>query len=147
MEYSAGIIPFRRNSKGEVEFFVGHPGGVGWEWRDYWAYLKGGVEGNETFEEAALREFKEESGLQFDDGDVLNKLIPLGTTRQNKRKIVVAFGLYYPDINPEECFSNIADNCDYPEIDNYKWFTFDELKEKTHPTHINFYEQIIDLVS
>lgn len=24
MEYSAGIIPFRRNSKGEVEFFVGH---------------------------------------------------------------------------------------------------------------------------
>ena len=146
MEYSAGIIPFRRNSEGEVEFFVGHPGGVGWQWKDYWAYLKGGVEEGETFEEAALREFQEESGVQLDD-TILSKLIPLGTTRQNKRKIVVAFALYYPDIDPDECFSNIADDCDYPEIDEYKWFTFDELKEKTHPTHINFYEQIIEMVS
>ena len=64
MIYSAGIIPFRRNSKGEVEFFVGHPGGVGWQWKDYWAYLKGGVEGEETWEETALREFREESGLK-----------------------------------------------------------------------------------
>ena len=33
MEYSSGIIPFRKNKNGEIEFFVGHPGGVGWEWR------------------------------------------------------------------------------------------------------------------
>ena len=66
MIYSAGIIPFRRNSKGEVEFFVGHPGGVGWQWKDYWAYLKGGVEGEETWEETALREFREESGLKLE---------------------------------------------------------------------------------
>lgn len=146
MIYSAGIIPFRRNSKGEVEFFVGHPGGVGWQWKDYWAYLKGGVEGEETWEETALREFREESGLKLEEITEKN-LIPLGTSKQNKHKIVVAFGLYYPNIDPDKCFSNMADNGLYPEIDKYAWFTFDVLKEKTHPMHINFYEQIIELVS
>ena len=146
MIYSAGIIPFRRNSKGEVEFFVGHPGGVGWQWKDYWAYLKGGVEGEETWEETALREFREESGLKL-EGITEKNLIPLGTSKQNKHKIVVAFGLYYPNIDPEKCFSNMADNGLCPEIDKYAWFTFDVLKEKAHPMHINFYEHIIELVS
>lgn len=146
MVYSAGIIPFRRNKEGVIEFFVGHPGGVGWQWRDYWAYLKGGVEGDETWEETALREFKEESGLKL-EGVTKNSLIPLGTSKQNKYKIVIAFGLYYPNIDPNECFSNMADNGLCPEIDKYAWFTFEELKEKTHPMHIGFYEQIIEMVS
>lgn len=145
MEYSAGIIPFRKNENGEVEFFVGHPGGVGWEWRDYWAYLKGGVEENETFEDAAWREFKEESGLPLEDV-TKEDLIPLGTSKQNKRKIVIAFALYYPNIDITKCFSNMADNGLSPEIDRYAWFTFEELKPKTHPMHIGFYEQIIDMI-
>ena len=89
MEYSAGIIPFRKNKNGQHEFFVGHPGGVGWQWKDYWAYLKGGVEGNETWEECALREFREESGLKL-EGIKQKDLIPLGTSKQNKHKIVIA---------------------------------------------------------
>lgn len=146
MEYSAGIIPFRRNNKGELEFFVGHPGGVGWQWKDYWAYLKGGVEEGENWKETALREFSEESGIPIER--LANKeLISLGTSRQNKHKIVIAFGLYYPDIDPDECFSNLTEDGMTPEIDKYAWFTFDELREKTHPMHINFYEQIIDMVS
>lgn len=145
MEYSAGIIPFRKNENGEIEFFVGHPGGVGWEWRDYWAYLKGGVEENESFEDAAWREFREESGLPLDDV-TKEDLIPLGTSKQNKRKIVIAFALYYPNIDISKCFSNMADNGLNPEIDRYAWFTFEELKTKTHPMHISFYEQIIDMV-
>ena len=131
MEYSAGIIPFRRNSDGQVEFFVGHPGGV---------------EGDESWEECALREFREESGLKL-EGIGKKDLIPLGTSKQNKHKIVIAFALYYPDIDTEKCFSNVADNGLYPEIDKYAWMTFNELKEKTHHMHINFYEQIIDMVS
>ena len=54
---------------------------------------------------------------------------------------------YYPDIDIETCFSNMADNGLNPEIDKYAWMTFDELKEKTHRMHINFYEQIIEMVS
>lgn len=146
MVYSAGIIPFRRNSNGELEFFVGHPGGVGNEWTNYWAYLKGGVEEGETWIDCAWREFCEESGLTLSDVSKTD-LIPLGTSKQNKRKIVVAFGLYYPNIEPSECFSNMADNGLNPEIDRYAWFTFDELKNRTHPMHLNFYEQIIEMTS
>ena len=29
MNTSCGIIPFRKNEKGEMEFFVGHPGEIG----------------------------------------------------------------------------------------------------------------------
>lgn len=146
MNYSAGIIPFRRNSEGEVEFFVGHPGGERWEHRNYWAYLKGGVENNESWEECAFREFKEESGLKL-EGITKKDLIPLGTSKQNKHKIVIAFALYYPNIEIDKCFSNMADNGLNPEIDKYAWYTFEELKDITHPMHIVFYEQIIELVS
>lgn len=146
MEYSCGIIPFRRNSEGNIQFFVGHPGGFGWQWKDYWAFLKGGVEGDEDWGQTALREFREESGLKLEGIDKKD-LIPLGTAKQNKHKIVVAYALYYPDIDIEQCFSNLADGENYPEIDKYAWLTFEELKERTHPTHINFYEQIIELIN
>lgn len=146
MEYSAGIIPFRRNNNGDLEFFVGHPGGVGWQWKDYWAYLKGGVEGEETWEETAIREFKEESGLPLTNIKKTD-LVPLGTARQNKRKIVIAFGLYYPNIEPNTCFSNMVDNGLNPEIDKYAWMTLEKLKKVTHPTHVHFYEQLTALVS
>lgn len=146
MEYSAGIIPFRKNEKGEIEFFVGHPGGVGWQWNDYWAFLKGGVENGESWVDCAWREFQEESGIELNE-DLKSKLISLGTSQQNKRKIVIAYAMEYPNIEPSECFSNIADNGLNPEIDRYAWFTFEELKKKTHPMHITFYEQIIDIIS
>ena len=147
MIYSSGIIPFRRNNNGELEFLLGHPGGNhGDKWNDYWAFLKGSVENGETWEATAIREFHEESGI--DINNFKNKeLIPLGIVQQNKRKCVIAFAMYYPNIDIDNCFSNIVDNEDYPEIDRYKWMTFDELKTKTHPTHINFYEQIIELAS
>ena len=58
---SAGIIPFRENSEGTLEFFVGHPGGMA---RPYWAYMKGQVEEGEDVPHAAMRELAEESGLE-----------------------------------------------------------------------------------
>lgn len=145
MIYSAGIIPFRRNNNGEIEFFVGHPGGEMWKNRNYWAFLKGGVEEGESWQDTALREFTEESGISLSSISK-NNLIALGTVQQNKHKIVIAFGAYLPDIDPNECHSNMADNGENVEIDRYAWFNFDTLKNITHPTHIGFYEQIIDLL-
>lgn len=146
MIYSAGIIPFRVNDDTkEVEFFVGHPGGDRWGNKNYWAFLKGHVEKDESWVDAAIREFKEESGLSMESCDS-QLLIPLGSVLQNPHKTVIAFGLHYPNINVDECKSNLTD-FGYPEIDRYQWMTFDEIKNVTHVTHIKFYEQIINRVN
>lgn len=144
MKYSAGIIPFRTNIQGELEFFVGHPGGIRWSRTNYWAYLKGNVEKGENYVTAAIREFKEESGLSMEDCKS-QILIPLGTSLQNPNKTVIAYGLYYPNIDPSKCYSNMADNGLNPEIDAYRWLSYEELKKCTNPTHLIFYETLIKM--
>ena len=125
MKYSAGIIPFRKNEDNVMEFFLGHPGGRMWECIDYWAFLKGGVEKNESWQSEML--------------------IPLGTTLQNPKKTVIAYALHYPNIIPDNCHSNMADNGLNPEIDKYRWMTYKELESRTHETHLIFYKKIIEL--
>ena len=147
MRYSAGIIPFRiNNDTNKLEFFVGHPGGFGWENKNFWMFMKGHVEGDELLVDTALREFKEETGLTLDDVDT-SMLIPLGTVVQNQSKRVAAYALYYPNIDPEKCFSNpIEEDGVTPEIDAYKWITYEDIQPITHKTHIEFYKQIYDML-
>ena len=141
MNTSCGIIPFRKNEKGEMEFFVGHPGGHYNNQKDLWMFLKGAVEDGETWKETALREFKEETGLTLED-DVADQLITLGSVQQNPHKIAAAFGLEYPNIDPNKCHSNMVDGVT-PEIDKYCWMTYDQICRYTHPTHMFFYEQLM----
>ena len=143
MNISCGIIPFRKNENGEMEFFVGHPGGNYPNQRNLWMFLKGAVEDNESWTTTAIREFKEETGLPMDDFDP-SMLIPLGSVQQNPHKIAVAFGLHYPNIDPSKCFSNMVDSFT-PEIDRYSWMTYDGICKFTHHTHIGFYDQIMDM--
>lgn len=144
MIYSAGIIPYRINAEGEMEFFVGHPGGNHWNSRNLWMFLKGQVEDNENWRTTAIREFQEETNLTLPE-EVLNNLIPLGSVLQNSHKTTIAFGLYYPDIDPNNCVSNMADDGSCREIDDYQWMTYDKLKDVTHCTHIGFYEQLMSM--
>ena len=143
MNTSCGIIPFRKNEEGEMEFFVGHPGGHYNNQKDLWMFLKGAVEKGETWTETALREFKEETGLTMEDCEISN-LIPLGSVQQNPHKIAVAFGLYYPNIDPEKCYSNMVDGVT-PEIDKYRWMTYGQICKYTHHTHMFFYGQLMDM--
>lgn len=143
MKYSAGIIPFRVNEENsnELEFFVGHPGGKFWSHKNYWAFLKGCVEKEESWQDAAIREFKEESGLSMEDCQS-QMLIPLGTVQQNQDKIVIAYGLHYPNINPNECKSNLCEDGITPEIDKYQWISWHNLKNVTHHAHLMFYDKL-----
>lgn len=143
MEHSAGLIPFRKNKNNELEFFVGHPGGQ--SWNPYWAFLKGGINEGENAFDAALREFGEESGVIFKDVTP-EDVISLGSVQQNRHKIVTAFGIEFPHINPEDCFSNLCEDGVTPEIDKYKWMTYAELKDVTHKKHLVFYQQLLDLI-
>ena len=148
MKYSAGIIPFRKNENGKYEFFLGHPGGEFWQNKNYWALLKGGVEKGENWLEAAKREFEEESGLSLKHHSD-DEFIPLGTTVQNSKKTVIAYGLQvaYDEIDPDKCFSNLCDDNITPEMDKYKWFTMPELLSVTHKSHLIFYQRVLECLA
>ena len=145
MNYSAGVIPFRENDEGKLEFLLGHPGGEFWKHKNYWAYLKGGVEKGENWLEAAKREFEEESGFSLSEHND-DEFIPLGTAVQNSKKTVIAYGLQvaYDEIDPEKCFSNLCEDNITPEIDKYRWFTVNELLPITHQAHLVFYKNLLE---
>jgi len=138
MKRSVGIIPVKVVD-GELLFFVGHPGG--WQ-REYWAYMKGGVNKGEDEKQTALREFKEESGVDL--SGKMSELVWLGFVKQNPNKTVGAFYLFVDDIDPDKCFSNLIEDGFTPEIDRYKWMRYDELKPVTNKAHIQFYDKIIE---
>lgn len=86
---SAGIMLFRRAP--ELQVLLGHMGGPFFARRDAgaWTIPKGQCEDDESPQDAARREFSEETGLAVPDGD----LLPLGEVRQSGGKVVVAWAL------------------------------------------------------
>lgn len=87
--HSAGVLLYRRQ-QGELQVLLIKPGGPFWRKRDVGAWMipKGMVEQGETALEAAIREFKEEVGVELTETPV-----PLCEVRQAGGKIVDAFAL------------------------------------------------------
>lgn len=150
MEISAGIIPYRRCEDNEIRFFVGHPGGPYQKFTRYMAFLKGNIERGEDIKHGAVREFQEESGVSLKPYEI-ESLKYLGSVKQNKKKRVHAFSLNM-DIDETKCSSNrcmiefplnSGNEIEIPEIDEYRWLTFSELKGVTNKNHIRFYEEIL----
>jgi predicted NUDIX family NTP pyrophosphohydrolase len=86
---SAGVLLFRR-CRSDTEVLLIRPGGPFWKNRDVGAWMipKGMVEPGEAPQEAALREFFEETGTAL--GVVP---FPLATVRQAGGKLVEAFAV------------------------------------------------------
>lgn len=142
MTISAGIIAYAYYN-GEIMFFVGHPGG---NRNDYWSMLKGQHDEGEELIDTALREFKEESTIDL--SKYKDTLVYLGDVQQSKYKTVHAFALnleHISSIDPKKCKSNMADNCPWSEIDKYRWMSYSDVISKTHKTHIDFYNKILEL--
>lgn len=62
-EISAGILVFRETERGREYLLLHYPSFK--KGKDYWEFPKGHLEENEKIEEAALREVKEETGLEI----------------------------------------------------------------------------------
>lgn len=117
---SAGLLLFRRSS-GRLELFLAHPGGPFWAHRDSgaWTIPKGVIDPGEDPLAAALREFREETGL-----DSTGPYLPLGTIRQRAGKTVHGWA-WEGDADPSVIESNTM-RCEWP-LKSGKWIVVPEI--------------------
>ena len=136
MKKSAGILPYRC-VKGQLQFFLVHPGGPFWKNKDMgaWSITKGEF-GDEDALTAAKREFKEETGF-----DCEGTCIVLAPIKQKSGKLVYAWAVQM-DIEAGNINSNLfeiewpphsGNLQNFPEIDKAAWFGIAEALQKINP--------------
>lgn len=123
MKHSAGILPYKYIDN-ELYVYLEHPGGPFCKDKDKWSIVKGEYN-NEKAVNAALREFKEESGF-----DLKGDLVYMGSFKL-KHKLLVMF-MVEEDLDVTKMKSNtfkrMVNNtlCEFPEMDEARWFKIDE---------------------
>jgi predicted NUDIX family NTP pyrophosphohydrolase len=138
--HSAGILLFRTR-EGVLEVLLIRPGGPYWRNKDAGAWMipKGTLEPDEAPEEAALREFAEETGTRLS-----NIPLPLATIRQAGGKLVAAFALE-GDLDPEAVRSNefelewppkSGQRQSFPEVAEARWMGIGEARAMMLPSQL-----------
>jgi predicted NUDIX family NTP pyrophosphohydrolase len=145
-KHSAGILLFRR-IHGHAEVMLVHPGGPFFMKKDLgsWSVPKGEFTDDEKPLAAAIREFKEESGISL-SGD-FTELAPV---RQKSGKIVHVFALEQ-DLDISGLKSNTfalewppksGKIHQFPEIDKYGWFDLATGREKMNAAQASMLEEL-----
>jgi predicted NUDIX family NTP pyrophosphohydrolase len=148
---SAGILVYRRR-EGGLEVFLVHPGGPFWAKKDHgaWTVPKGEYTDAEQPLDAAIREFKEETGF-----DLRGKFVELGTITQASGKVVSAWACA-GDFDPEKLTSNSCEiewpphsgrSMTIPEVDRGGWFPVDEANARIFPAQQPFLERLARLLA
>lgn len=133
---SAGLVLYREREDG-VEVFLVHPGGPFWAKKDAgaWSIPKGEHDDGEDALSAALREFREETGLEPPTGVEWR---PLGSVRQRGGKIVAAWAAP-GEVDERAVRSNTFEmewpprsgrRASFPEVDRAAWFALPEARER-----------------
>jgi predicted NUDIX family NTP pyrophosphohydrolase len=132
---SAGILLWRRRG-GDLEVFIAHMGGPFWAKKDAaaWSIPKGEYVDDEDELIAAAREFEEEIGVAAPPLDYVG----LGEFRQSSGKVVVVFAaestleveVVVSNTFPLEWPPRSGRIQQYPEVDDARWLTVDDAREK-----------------
>ena len=147
---SAGILLFREHSN-RLEVLLVHPGGPFWAKKDNaaWSIPKGEFEDDEDPLQAAIREVKEEIGVE-PEGDY----IPLEPLRQPSGKTVYAWALR-GDFDPAELKSNLftmewpprsGQREEFPEVDRAAWFPLDIAECKLLKGQVPLLNQLLKIL-
>jgi len=134
---SAGILLYRMLGK-KLEVFLVHPGGPFWKNKDIgaWTIPKGEFDGNETALDAAVREFREETGHVLPGP--FNPLVPI---RQKGGKQVFAWSTA-GDLDPTTIVSNTFEmewpprsgrKQSFPEVSKGAWFDLETAAQVINP--------------
>jgi predicted NUDIX family NTP pyrophosphohydrolase len=150
-KHSAGILLFRRDEKGEVEFLLVHPGGPFWRRKDQgaWTIPKGQIEHEEEARACAVRELEEELGRPPDLD--LEQLIELGSIKQRAGKVVEAWAAE-AEFDPADLDSNTfsmewpprsGEEQEFPEVDKAEWFDPATAREKILPAQAELLDRLM----
>jgi predicted NUDIX family NTP pyrophosphohydrolase len=145
---SAGLLMCRR-CEGGLEFLLAHPGGPFFAKKDDggWTIPKGLVDPGEALLDAAIREFREETGFAVPESG----FEPLGEVRQRGGKIVHAWA-FLGDCDPLTLVSNevliewpprSGHRRAYPELDRAAFFAADAARIKLLPAQIPFVDRAL----
>jgi predicted NUDIX family NTP pyrophosphohydrolase len=146
---SAGVLMYRRRGQ-ELEVFLAHPGGPFFKNKDegHWTIPKGEVDENEELLSTAIREFREEIGI---DLDPRGKLIDLGSIRQKGGKVVHAWAIE-GDCPAGHCLKSNNFKMEwppksgkfesFPEVDRAEFFEVAAAKIKIKATQIPFLDRL-----
>lgn len=162
MKKSAGIIPYAIID-GKAHFLLGLPGGpyyctydgegnlTGYK-KEYnqWSILKGGIDNGETKKQAALREFKEESGFSLDARK--SELISLDYIKYKSGKRVYAYGIM-AFLDTTKMYSNLCEmeykgkKRKFPEISKYKYMNLEECRRYCNKSQFQLIERLNDYIN
>jgi predicted NUDIX family NTP pyrophosphohydrolase len=148
---SAGLLMFSR--KNGLKVFLVHPGGPFFMKKDddYWGIPKGLTEEDEDHLQAAVREFKEETGIQ-----PVGEFVPLGSVIQKGGKKVYAWAFECPSDIPINITSNTCEiewpprsgkTLTIPEVDRGEFFTIEEAKVKMKKAQQDFLDRLLSLLN
>ncbi len=145
---SSGILIYR-NKNSQLEFYLVHPGGPIFKNKDngHWGIPKGEMHNDEDELDCAIREVKEEIGLDLSG----RNFKPLGSIIQKGGKLVHAWAC---EFNDDIAFDNSNSLVEmqwppiwgkkivFPEIDKGDFFRRDEARIKMKPAQFEFIERL-----
>lgn len=143
---SAGILLYRRKPH-LLEVFLVHPGGPFWKNKNEgsWTIPKGEFTDDEPALDAAVREFREETGAALK-----GPFQPLSPVRQKGGKRVYAWAAR-GDIDPAAIISNTfelewprnsGNQKTFPEVDKGGWFSLDAARQIINPAQIALLDEL-----
>ena len=141
---SAGILPYRIRD-GQLELFLVHMGGPYWRRKERsWTIAKGELQEDEDPQEAARREFHEETGQRID-----GKLTFLGEGRSGRKKLLI-YTVEAPKLSTDirsntfhiEWPPQSGKQQEFPEADRAAWMPAQEARRSLVKSQLGFIDRL-----